>query len=153
MILDVHVPRQRRGVGEDRMAAHLAVVGHVRGGHEQVLVADRRRASAARRSGVDGAILPELIVPPDAHARPLATVFEILRLEAHGAEREEAAGLADLGVALNDDVGEQLAPRPQADAFPDHAEGTDAASLAEPGGRMHLRARMYFGAHGASPRE
>ena len=52
VVLQDNVTAQGRGVGHDDAVAHLAVVGHVGIGHEQVAVADAGDAAAA---GVPGA--------------------------------------------------------------------------------------------------
>ena len=67
-VLDGDVAAERRGVAEDRVVADVAVVRDVRVGHEQVVVADRRDAAAARRAAMDGDELAEDVAAADDEA-------------------------------------------------------------------------------------
>ncbi len=48
-VAHLHVPGQRRAVGEDAAVAHLAVVGNVAVGHEEVVVPNPGDAARRRR--------------------------------------------------------------------------------------------------------
>ena len=46
---------ERSAIGHDDAAAELAVMRHVRVGHEQIVAADARHAFVMRRAAIDGA--------------------------------------------------------------------------------------------------
>src|SRR6185312_17345907 len=53
-ILHGYVTRQRRPVREDRVAAHHAIVGYMRIGHKQIIVADSGDAATLRGAAAYG---------------------------------------------------------------------------------------------------
>ena len=69
------VAPQGGGVGHDDPVAHLAVMGHVAVGHEEVAVADAGDAAAAGRTPVHGGEFPDGVVIPDAE--PGLFAFEL----------------------------------------------------------------------------
>ena len=74
-----HVPAERGHVPEDGVVSHMAVVGHVHVGHEDVPVADRGPAPAALGSTVNGDELAEDVPAADRQTRLFAAELEILR--------------------------------------------------------------------------
>ena len=67
----------------------VAVVRHVRVGHQQIVGADARDQSSARRAAVDGDELADAVAVADARFGALALVFEILRGHADAAVGEK----------------------------------------------------------------
>jgi len=108
---------------EDGVAADVAVVRHVRVRHEQVAVANRRRAAAAGGAAVDGDELADLISPPDFGLGGFALVLQILRRHADRAVRIEDIILADPGGTLHVHIGHQARSGCYLDASADDAVG------------------------------
>ena len=68
------------GVGEDGVAADLAVVRDVHVGHDPVVVAQARDAGVLRRAAVDACTYSRMVLPsPISTARGLARVLLVLR--------------------------------------------------------------------------
>ena len=88
-VAELHVPAERGVVGHHDVVAELAVVRHVRVGHEQVVVADARDALVVRRAAVDGAELAEHVAVADLEPRRLAPVLLVLRRIADRGELED----------------------------------------------------------------
>ena len=84
-VLDHHVPRELHPVGQDAVRADDHVVRDVRADHEQVAVADARRAPLG--AAVHGDVLAEDVALAALEARRAAGVALGLRLAADDRER------------------------------------------------------------------
>ena len=79
------------------LVAHLAVVGHVGVGHEEVAPADAGEAAAAGRAPVHGGELPDGVVVADDQPGFFALELQVLGDLAQDRELEDAAAAADGG--------------------------------------------------------
>src|SRR5690348_6869882 len=75
------VSAQSCGVGEDDVVADHAVMGNVRVGHDERVIADKGQASALGGAAIDGDKFADSVVVADLEARRLAAVAYILRRE------------------------------------------------------------------------
>ncbi len=125
VVLDFDMAGQRRGIGHDHPVVNLAVVGHVRIGHEQVVVADHRLAATIHRAAVQGGKLADAVAIADDQPGFLAAVLEILRVGADRSELEDLVVTADIGPALDDHVSPDLGAGTDFDLFTDDAVGPD----------------------------
>ena len=122
--------------------AEPAIVGDVAVGEQHAAVADDRLAAAALGAGVDRHALADQAIGADPQPRRLALVFEVLRRVADRGEREDAGAGADVGVAGDDDMREQLDAVAERDLRPDMAERPDLDALAETRAGLDDGARM-----------
>ena len=141
-VFHLHVAGERRSVGHDVVAAHLAVMGDVHVGHDPVPVAYAGHHPAALRPAVERAVLADDVAVPDLQARRLAAVLLVLRCAAQGGERMDPVAFADPGRPFDDDV--RADPRPRADDDPgaDHAERPHLDVGLELGATVHDGARV-----------
>ena len=139
VVLDDHVAGERGAVAEDRLVADMAVVRHVRVGHEQVVIADARQPAAAGRAAMNRRELADDVAVADHQARPLAAELEILRNQPDRGHREDLVGVADLGPAVDH--------RRRADAAvaADRDVGADRGVRPDAGAAADLRVRMDDG--------
>ena len=87
-----HVAAERRArCRKSSWLPDVAVVRHVRVGHEQVVIADRRHAAAAGRAAMDRDELAEDVVMADDEPRRLAAELQVLRRQADRRERADLA--------------------------------------------------------------
>src|SRR5262245_49534396 len=99
---DPHVVR------EDDVVADLAVVGDMRGRHQEAIVADARLHAAALGAWIDGHVLADDATLADDQAAGLAMILEVLRLVPDRSEGIDPRGLADLGAAGDRHVRDKL---------------------------------------------
>src|SRR4051794_37285436 len=99
--------RQDRSIAHDDAIAELAVVCNVGRRHEQAFIADARLHDAALRAAMNRHRLSDNGTIADAHARRLTAILEILRWRPDRGEGKHLTALAELGVALEVDVGVQ----------------------------------------------
>jgi hypothetical protein len=80
----------------------MAVVRHVRVRHEQIAIADRRHAAAARRAAMNRDELAEHVVSADDELGRLALELQILRRQADRRERIDLRVVADRRPPVDD---------------------------------------------------
>src|SRR5512134_171407 len=124
-VADVHVPPERRAVGEYRVTAHLTVVCEVYVRHEPVVVADPRHTDVLRRPAVEGAEFADGVVVADLEPRGLPPVLLVLGHLANGRELEDAVAPPDPGVPGDHGVGADRTSRADLDIRPDDGVGAD----------------------------
>jgi len=88
LVLDLGVACQPGIVGHHHLTADVTVVGHVRIGHEEVVVADRGDPVLVG-CPVDGDALAQLVAVANPHVRALAAVGKVLRRRAEDCVRED----------------------------------------------------------------
>src|SRR6185503_8913039 len=103
-VADHHVPGELRAVGEDGVAADLAVVRKVGIGHQPVVVAESRHHDVLDRAAVDGHVLADGVAVADLDRSVLAGVFLVLRLPAERREGEDPVFPADAHRPLQHDM-------------------------------------------------
>src|SRR5208282_515458 len=99
MVLDDDVAGKSSGVGQDAMAAHLAVVADMHTSHEQAVGADPRDAAAAYRAAADGHALADSVVVAEDGFSGFTAILQILWRHAGRAERIKNVARADSGAA------------------------------------------------------
>lgn len=124
VVTDMDVAGEGPIVGEDDVIADLAVVRDVGIGKADVVGAD---AGGGIRVGaaVDGGVFPEDIPVTDDEGGGFAGVFEVLGFGADGGEGEEFVLPANGAMAVDDDVGVELAAVAEGDVGLDDAVGSD----------------------------
>ena len=122
---------ERRVVGEHHVVAHHAVVGHVAGHHEQAIVAHPCHAAAGHGAGIHGHVLANGVAGADDQAGRLALVGQVLGRATQACKRMDVAAFADLGSALDVDVGGQAHVVGQAHVRADDAVGADLDTVAQ----------------------
>ncbi len=100
VIVDVHVPRQGRGVGHDAAIAHHAVVRNVGVGHQQIVVADGRDALVLNRAAMDGDEFADDVTVADLQSGRLTGVLLVLAILAHRRKLINSIVPADAGRPL-----------------------------------------------------
>ena len=142
VVLDRDVTGERCGVGENRLVPDMAVMRDVRVGHEEIVVADLGDSSTAGRAAMDRDELSNDVAAADLEPRQLAAELQVLRDQADGGHRENLVFVADLGEAVDDRGGADVAVAPDPHVLaddhvrPDPGSGTDASA------RMHDRRRI-----------
>src|SRR5512134_788297 len=150
-VADVHVPRQPAVVGEDAMAADLAVVREMHAGHDPVVVADARDARVARRPAIDGHALADRVAVADLDRRVLARVFLVLRRRADRAELIDAVVAPDARAPVEHHVRADPAALAHLDALADDGVGAHRDAWREPRARVdHGRGMDLRRAHARS---
>ncbi len=125
VVLDGDVAGERGAVGENAVVANLGVVADVRVGHDEAAGADLGDASAAFSPARDGDGFANDGVVADDTSGGLALVLQVLRRDADAREGEDADAVADLRVAVEDHVRDQLAVFPERNVRADGAERPD----------------------------
>ena len=125
VLFNGHVSGERGGVDQHGVVGYLAVMPDVGISHDEAVIADAGDAAALLRAAVDGHALADEVVITDLKAHVLAFEGVVLRLEADGAEGEDAVAGADLGRALDVDVGDEFGGVTDLDAGANDAKGTD----------------------------
>ncbi len=87
MRLDVDVSGQQRAVGDRDVIAKLAVVGHVGGGHQEVMAPDPGHAVFLLRAAIDRDPLADDVMVADLDPGGGPLVRDILGLAADDGER------------------------------------------------------------------
>ena len=108
-------------------SAQRAIVRDVAVGQDVIVRADARDLAVAGRA-VDGDVFAEGVVVADFRARDAALPFQVLRLQSDAGEGKNFILLAQLRVAVNDDVRMQFAFVAQRDVFADDAIRADLAT-------------------------
>ena len=103
-VVNLDVTGERRGVCHYNLVSQKAIVRDVRLRHQQISVADLGQTAAALRAAMNGDEFADVISIADFNACRFAAVFQILRRKSDGNERENFIVIADLRIAVNDDV-------------------------------------------------
>ena len=120
----------------------MAVVRHVRVGHEQVVIADPGQAAAARGAAMNGRELADDVAVADHQPGLLAAELQVLRNQADRRHREDLVGVADLGPAVDHRRRADPAVAADADLLADRGVRPDRRAGADRRVRMHDRGRM-----------
>lgn len=132
VVLDDDMSGEADGIGKDDVIAELAIVGHVRITEQQVVGTDACRQILVG-AAVNCGVFTKHIVVADFEIGGLADVFEVLGFSTDGSEGEKLISLADLRVALDDDVRVEHAFIAEFDLRADHAKRTNPDLVANPG--------------------
>ncbi len=89
IVLDGHMARERGAIGENGVAADIAIVGNVGICHEKIVAADPRHAATLRGAAAHRGEFSKTVCISHDQFCALATEFQILRIPADGAERIE----------------------------------------------------------------
>ena len=119
--------RQPGVTGHDDVIAENAVMRDVDVGEEKIVRADHGGIAVVGGAMNRDAFAKHIAVA-DLQPRDAAFPFQVLRLLAEGGERENFILLAELRVAVNDDVRMQLAIVAERDVFADDAIRADFAA-------------------------
>src|SRR5512133_173580 len=150
-VTHLDVARQGGAVGEDVLAAHVAVMGDVGPGHQEVVVAQGGEAAAALGPAVEGAALADHVPVAHHQAGRCALELQVLGTHAQGGVGIDVVVLAELGVGTDDDMAAQLGAGTDDSIAFDDTEGAHDHALAQSGLRAHHAARMDLSAHRPSP--
>ena len=126
----------------------MAVVGHMRVGHQQIPVVDPRDAVFFVGSTIDGHAFAELIVVADFHRRVTIVISLVLRLRSDDAAGPEAIIAADRGTTGDTDMTVELAAVTDDDVWPDDTEGANRHVVANASARGNVRQKRNTGGHG-----
>jgi hypothetical protein len=91
---------QSGGIGQNAMAANVAVMANVHAGHEQATGAEMRKAASTDGAAADGYAFPDGVVIADFRLRRLAAVLQILWCDADCTEGMKDVACADAGAAF-----------------------------------------------------
>src|SRR2546427_772345 len=103
-IPDRDMARELEGIGEDGVAADLAVMREMHVRHDPVVAADAGHSRVELGAAVDGDVLADDVAVADLDRRVLAGVFLVLRRRADRGEMEDAVAPADASTAVEHDV-------------------------------------------------
>ena len=117
-------------VGEDNLAADVAIVADMRVGQKCAAVTDRRHHAAALGARVEGDAFAYDAVGANRQRRWLTRVLQILRLVAERGERKYARAGADCRAACDRHMAQQLAVLAKAHMATDRAMRPDANARA-----------------------
>ena len=145
VVLDGDVTAERGGVAEYRVAADAAVVCHVGVGHQDIVIPDRRHASAPGRAAMDRYELPEHVVVSDAQIAALPREVLVQRIGAEHGPGGDLVACAHAGPPLHVHVCVQQAPRSQHHILFHHAEFADPALGADDRVRVNARCGSHVG--------
>lgn len=115
---------ERAVVGKNDVVSDLAVVRDVRVREAKVIRTDAGRCGFFG-AAMDGGVFSKNIAVTYDEGGGFAGILEVLRLDSDGREGEKFVFVADLAVAVNHDVGVELAAVPQADVGFDDAIGAN----------------------------
>src|SRR5205814_1151237 len=111
--------RELAGIGEDGVAADLAVMREMHVRHDPVVAADAGHSGVERGAAVDGDVFADHVAVADLDRSVLVGVFLVLRRRADRGEMEDAVAPADAGTAVQHDM------RADPGAFAQLDPGTD----------------------------
>ena len=134
--------RKLTGVGEDGLAADLAVVREVHVGHHPILVAQARGPGILRRAAVDGDVFADRIVVANLDPGRLARVLLVLRRRADRGEMPDAVAPPDARMAVEHHVSADPAALPHFDVLADHRIRANLDIRREARAAMHERVGM-----------
>ena len=125
VVADLHMAAHDGVVGDDDAVAEQAIMRDVDDGHQHTVVPHLGQAAASGGAAMDGDVFAHQGAGADFGAGGFTLVFQVLRGEAHGAEREQRGARADVGVAIDDNVGDEFG------AILDHHIRADGAERAD----------------------
>src|SRR5690606_7859713 len=142
--------RELDAVGDDGMAADLAVMRNMHIGHDPVVVAQASHAHVLRRPRIDGDVLAYGVAVADLEPGGFVAVFLVLGNAADGAETIEIVVCTYRGVAVDDTMRAHGGARPDHDVITDDAVWPDAYIAGDPGPGGNDRRRMDVARHSYS---
>ena len=120
-----HMSRQGSVIGENRMVAHLAVMGEMDIGHDPVVVADTRHARILRSAQIESAEFAYGIAVANFQPGRLSRIFLVLRNFSQGVELENMIIAADKGMPVNNRMRAHRGAVADDHVLADHGVGTD----------------------------
>src|SRR6185436_10375597 len=141
-VADGHMAGELNAVGEDGLAADLAVVRDVRIGHDPVLVCQPRDADVLRGAAADGDVLADGVVVADLDRSRLVGVLLVLRRRAERGEVEDLVALADPHRPVEHDVRADPGALAHLHFRADHRVRADGHVAAELRARVDDRGRV-----------
>ena len=151
VIANLDVAANGGGLRHDDVAADVAIVSDVAIAHDQAMRTDIGDRTAANRAAVKGRVFANDVVIAEHEPRRFARIGQILRRAAKQRKREDGVVGADIGVAFDEDVGDEFGALADLYVRPDDAAGTDLNVGAEFGALIDNRGGMNFCAHVRSP--
>ena len=130
-------------MGEDGVGADMTVMGDVRVGLKQVVVAESGDPAAALRAAVNGDEFPDEIAVADVCFGSFAVIFEILWSDADGGIGREGVVRADSDGAFDVDVGKEPGAGADFNVGADDAERADVRRFVHARGRIDDCRWMY----------
>ena len=144
-IADLHMPGQRRVVGQDGVAAELHVMRDVHIGHHPVVVAHTRAAAVLHSAAVEGAELANRVAVADDQLGRLAAVLHVLRRATDGGMAVDAVVAADRRRPFDHAVRANRAAAADLHAGADDCVGTDLDITRQLCARVDQRGRVELG--------
>ncbi len=148
---NLHVSREGGGVGEDVLAAHVAVVRDVGAGHQEVVVGQGGEPAAAFGAPVQRAAFAEDVAVANLQAGGRPLELEVLGTHAEGGVGVDVIVLAQLRVGADDDVAAEQGAGTDDGVALDDAEGPHHHAFAKAGFGTDDTARVDLCAHFDSP--
>src|SRR5690606_11884329 len=148
VVADLSVAADSGGLSHDDVVVDDAIVGDVAIAHDQTIIADRRDAAPAHGAAVNGGVFADDVVVADDELRRFAPVRQILRRAAEAYERPDGVALAEFGVALDEDVRDELRALADLHVRANHAAwadlhvGAEFGAIVDDGGFVDLRAHI-----------
>ena len=125
----VDVPAQHRAVCNRDPIAELAVVSHVRSGHQEVMATQAGHPIFLLRPSVDCHAFTNNIVVTDLNPSRRAMIRHVLRITADDDEGANHVVFTNCGDSHDADLRNQLGSPADLDVGADHAVGTDLDSI------------------------
>jgi hypothetical protein len=129
-------------VGEKHVVAEPAIMRDMRLREQSAAIADIRRHTTVRRSGIEGHAFANDAIGTDLKRRGFAGIFFILRRVSDGGERKYPGPRTDRRAARDDNMGDEFDPFAQHDVTPDIAKRADPHTAVELRPALHERQRM-----------
>src|SRR5690554_4852060 len=136
MITHMHMPGQRRIVGQDHMVTDDTVMCHVRIGHQQIVTADSGNAGILYRTAMDGDTLTDDVVVTDLQKGWLALELFVLTVFTHSGELKNPVTGPDTGRPLDHDMGFDAGTRPDLHVRADQGPGPHFNIIGQAGRRV-----------------
>src|SRR5207237_293460 len=122
-VCDEDVAGERGGVGHNHAVADQTIMRDVRLRHDEAVVACACERAAARSAAVNGDELAYAVAATQARLGRLASVFQILRSETDGDEREDVRLVADVCAPIKHTMAVEAHAVAKGDFVADDAEG------------------------------
>lgn len=151
MVFNMNVSGELRVVSNDAVASDPTIMSDVDAHEEQVVVCDLGDSAAVARAGMHRHHLAEHVAFPDDQPRPLALIFEILRLRTQDSLWEHLAFLAQEGFPDDSGLVVQPATIAQHNVRSDDAIRADLDVAPDPGARIDNGCRVDVIWQRASP--
>src|SRR5437588_7060081 len=141
-IFDNHVPGEGRRVGHDDVVTNQTIMGDVRLGHYEAVIANFREATAAFSAAMNRYTFANARAAASLSVSLFAREFQVLRRQADRYEWKQMRFIADTRAAVNHTMRVNGDAVSEKDFIPDHGVGTDRATFADECARADYGRRM-----------